>query len=51
MQVRLSPTANGGTTRTPGLTQESAAKASALLSRNHADYHLRFNGGFHSMSS
>lgn len=34
----------------PGITKESAAKASELLQENHEQHHIFFNAeGFHSM--
>ena len=46
--IQLSPGATPGYTHAEGLTEESASKASELLTLNHSLYHFRFNGGFHS---
>lgn len=46
--IRLSPTTSPGYTHAPGLTEESAKRASDLLTLNHDLYHTRFNGGLHS---
>ena len=46
--IDLSPKFTPGYTHAEGLKEESASKASELLTRNHSLYHFRFNGGFHS---
>ncbi len=49
--IRLSPASTPGYTHAPGLTEESAKRASELLTLNHDLYHTRFNGGLHSKIS
>ncbi|KAJ5698626.1 hypothetical protein N7462_000631 [Penicillium macrosclerotiorum] len=45
--VQLTADGTSGYTHAAGLTKESAAKASELLTINHTLYHTRFNAGFH----
>ena len=50
-QVKLSLD-HSGVYHLPGLTQQSAAKASQLLQENHENHHIFFNrDGFHSKSA
>ncbi|GAB1312818.1 Oxidoreductase AflY [Madurella fahalii] len=45
--IQLFPSSTPGYTHAPGLTEESAKRASELLTINHDLYHTRFNGGLH----
>lgn len=47
-KVKLSRTQNVGVFHMPGITDESAAKASELLQENHEIHHIFFNAsGYH----
>ncbi len=46
--IHVSADAAPGYTHAEGLTDESASRASELLTINHGLYHTRFNGGLHS---
>lgn len=46
--IQVSADASPGYTNAGALTGKSANKVSELLTINHALYHTRFNGGFHS---
>jgi oxidoreductase AflY len=47
--IQLTTDGTPGYTHVADLTEESAKKASELLTINHNLYHTRFNAGFHSM--
>ena len=49
-QVELSATDTPGYIHAADLKENSAKRASELLTANHALYHTRFNAGFHSRS-
>jgi hypothetical protein len=48
--IQLSPGSTPGYTHAANLTEESAKRASELLTVNHDLYNTRFNGGLHSKS-